>query len=344
MSGTEGDTLDRYSRQMIFEKIGVGGQERLSAARVVVLGMGALGTVIADNLCRAGVGHLRLVDRDCVELSNLQRQVLFDEEDAAAGLPKAQAACGHLAKVNSRTRLEPVVAHVDSSNIADVLEGADLVLDGSDNMELRLLVNEACHKLRIPWVYGGALGASGNCMTILPGKGPCFRCLVPKAPAAGSYPTCATAGVLNMASSIIASLESMEAVKIITGSADTIRGVFVLDAWNNTAEYLSLSASPDCPVCGRGEYEMLGRRSGTLVASLCGRDEYHVIPGRKASIDLAEFGKRLAASGTVSQGRFMLGFRVGEIAFNLFPDGRAIIKNARDEKAARSVYSEYVGL
>jgi len=344
MSKTQGDALNRYSRQTIFEKIGAQGQEKLWAAKVVVLGIGALGTVIANNLCRAGVGHMRLVDCDCVEISNLQRQVLFDEDEAAAQRPKAQAACNHLARVNSRAKLEPVIAHVDSSNIEDILKGADVVLDGSDNMELRFLVNEACHKLKIPWVHGGVLGASGNCMTILPGKGPCFRCLMPDTPPAGSYPTCATAGVLNMASGIVASLESAEAVKIITGSAQVNRGIFVLDVWNNSAEYLNLSPNPDCPVCGKGEYELLGRRAETLVASLCGRDEYQVIPGQKACIDLAEFGKRLSAAGTVSCGPFILGFCAGEIAFNLFPDGRAIIKNVKDEKAARSVYSEYIGL
>jgi len=344
MGKTERDALGRYSRQMVFEKIGVRGQERLSAATVVVMGVGALGTVIANSLCRAGVGRLRLVDRDCVELSNLQRQVLFDEADAAARIPKAQAACDHLARVNSRVVLEPVVAHADSSNIEDILKGADVVLDGSDNMELRFLVNEACHKLGVPWVYGGVLGSSGNCMAIIPGKSPCFRCLVPGIPPAGSFSTCATAGVLSMASGVVACMESAEAVKIITGSAEVARGVFVLDVWNNAAEYVPFSANPGCPVCARGRYEMLGRRAETLVASLCGRDEYQIIPGRKAGIDLAEFGKRLSVSGTVSCGRFMLAFSNGEIGFSLFPDGRAIVRNVGDEKAARSVYSEYVGL
>jgi len=344
MNKIEEDTQKRYSRQTVFEKIGIPGQERLLAARVVVLGIGALGTVIANNLCRAGLGHLRLVDRDYVELSNLQRQVLFDEGDAAAQLPKAQAACKHLARINSQISLEPVVAHVDSSNIEELVKDADVVLDGSDNMELRFLVNEVCHKLKIPWVYGGVLGATGNCMTIVPGGGACFRCLVPKIPPAGSYPTCATTGVLNMASGIIASLESAEAVKIITGSTEVNRGIFVLDLWNNSAEYLNLVANPDCPVCGRGEYEMLGRRAETLVASLCGRDEYQIIPREKARIDLAELGKRLSVSGKVDCGQFMLSFSAGEIGFSLFSDGRAIIKNVRDEKAARSVYSEYIGL
>ena len=248
----------RYSRQIIYKNIGSEGQEKISAARVTIFGMGALGSIIANNLCRAGVGYLRLVDRDYVELSNLQRQVLFDEGDAEAAIPKAEAAFNHLSGINSEIRLEPVIAQVDSSNIEELIRGVDLVMDGSDNMELRFLINEACHKLKIPWVYGGVLGASGNCMTIIPGEGPCFRCLVPEVPPPGSYPTCATAGVLSMAPNIIGSMESAEALKIITGSPALNQQLFVLDVWNNTAEYLNLSKDPDCPVCGRGEYEFLG--------------------------------------------------------------------------------------
>jgi len=336
--------MDRYSRQTAFEKIGTLGQERLSAAKVVIMGLGALGTVIAGSLCRAGVGRLRLVDRDCVELSNLQRQAIFDERDAQAGLPKAQAACEHLAGVNSQVGLEPVVAHADSSNIEELIADADVVLDGSDNMELRLLVNEACHKLKIPWVYGGVLGASGNCMTVLPGEGPCFRCLVPEVPPAGSLPTCATSGVLNMASGIIASMEAAEAVKIITGSDSVNRRVFVLDLWNNSADYLELSPNPKCPVCATGEYEMLNRRADTYVLKTCGWNGYHVIPGGRAGIDLGEFEKRLAVLGDVKLGPFMLGFSDGTVDFSLFPDGRAIVRNVADGNAARSVYSQYVGL
>ena len=334
----------RYSRQIIFEKIGAENQKKLSDARVTIIGIGALGTVIANNLCRSGVGHLRLIDRDYVELSNLQRQVLFTEEDAAAEIPKAAAACSHLSKINSEIILEPVIAHVDSSNIEELIKDADAVLDGSDNIELRCLINEACHKLKIPWVYGGVLGAAGNSMTILPGGGPCFRCFVPEIPPAGSYPTCATTGVLNMASNIIASLESAEALKIITGSPDVNRRIYVLDVWDNTAEYLDIAKDPGCPVCGKGEYEMLSRREETSAASLCGRNEYQIVPGRKTSIDFAGFEAKLRSAGTVKHSQFMLSFSNGETSFNLFPDGRAIIKNVKDEKAARSVYSEYIGL
>lgn len=241
---------ERYSRQVMFGKIGELGQERIAAARVVIIGLGALGTVIANNLCRAGVGFLRIVDRDYAEISNLQRQVLLDEDDVAAGLSKAAAVRNHLVKINSQVAVEPFVVHVDASNIEELVKNASVVLDGSDNLEVRFLINDACHKLQIPWVYGGVLGASGNCLTVIPGGGPCFRCLIPHAPPSGSYPTCATAGVLNMASNIIASMESVEALKIITGSADINRRLFTLDVWNNTAEYLELPRDPACSTCG----------------------------------------------------------------------------------------------
>ena len=257
-------TLHRYSRQTIFEKIGLENQKKLFDAHVAIIGLGALGSVIANNLCRAGVGRLRLIDQDYVDVSNLPRQVLFDEADAAAKRSKAQAAFNHLSKINSEAILEPVIVHVDPSNIEELIKDADLVLDGSDNMEVRFIVNEACHKLKIPWVFGGVLGSGGNSMTIIPGEGgPCLRCFVPVIPPAGTFPTCATAGVLNMVSNIIASLESAEAIKILIGSPDINRRIFVLDIWNNTAEYLELSKNPDCPVCGRGEYTILNHARHT---------------------------------------------------------------------------------
>jgi adenylyltransferase/sulfurtransferase len=244
------DLNERYSRQILYEKIGEEGQKKIFSGRAAIIGAGALGSTIANNLCRAGLGYLRLIDRDCVELSNLPRQNLFDEDDAAAKTPKAIAARNHLAKINSLTKTEPLVVNADSSNIEELIKDVDVVLDGSDNLKVRFLVNEACHTLKIPWVYGGVLGASGNCLTILPDQGPCFRCFLPEMPAEGAYPTTATAGVLNMITTIIASMESAEALKIITGSPDINRRLFMLDVWNNVAEYIDLSKNPDCPVCG----------------------------------------------------------------------------------------------
>jgi len=256
MKDIDETTAYRYSRQTIFKKMGPENQKKLFEAHVAIIGLGALGSVIANNLCRAGVGHIRLIDQDHVDLSNLPRQVLFDEEDAAAKRPKAEAAFIHLSQINSKTDLKPTVIHVDSSNIDELIKGTDLVLDGSDNMEVRFVINEACYKLNIPWIFGGVLGSGGNSMTIIPGEGPCLRCFVPNIPPPGTFPTCATAGVLNMASNIIASLESAEAIKVLIGSPDINRRIFVLDLWNNMAEYVDLSKDPNCPVCGRsGEWD-----------------------------------------------------------------------------------------
>lgn len=336
--------INRYSRQTVFPKIGADGQQKLLSSRVAIIGIGALGTVIANNLCRSGIGFLRLIDRDYVELSNLQRQTLFNEQDVAEQMPKAVAAYNHLSKVNSEIALDPVVADINSSNIEELIKDADLVLDGSDNAEVRHLMNEACHKLKIPWVYGAVLGSLGMTMNILYGDRPCFRCFQPHIPAPGSYPTCSTAGVLNMITGIIASIESAEAIKILIGSPDVSKKLSIIDVWENTAEHLIINQAPDCPICGRGNYELLGQSKGAYSTSLCGRDSIQIVPGIPASIDFALMAEKLKMAGTVKFNRFMLNFDDGRIAFNLFADGRAIIKNAKDDMAAKSVYSEYIGL
>ncbi len=334
----------RYSRQTTFKHFGEEGQEKLLSSRITIIGLGALGTVIANNLCRSGVGFLRLIDRDYVEISNLQRQTLFNEQDAAAQIPKAIASYNHLSKVNSEIILEPVVADVNSSNIEDFVKDVDLVLDGSDNAEVRYLINEACHKYKIPWIYGGAIGASGMTMNILQTEGPCYRCIMPQGPTPGSYPTCSTAGVLNMATGIIASLESSEAVKILVGSPQVRRSLFCLDIWNNAADYVDVSKNPNCPTCAHNTYEYLGQRRGSYATSLCGRDSFQIVPGRPMTIEFERLADKLKKAGAVSFNRFMLSFDDGNRSFNLFPDGRAIIKNVKDESAAKSVYAEYIGL
>jgi adenylyltransferase/sulfurtransferase len=282
--------------------------------------------------------------RDYVEISNLQRQTLFDERDAAAETPKAVAACSALSKVNSEVELAPVVADVNSGNIEALVNDVDIVLDGSDNMELRYLMNEVCHKLQKPWIYGGVIGSAGTSMNVLWKGGPCFRCLAPDTPPPGSSPTCSTAGALNMAAGIIASLESAEALKYLTGSPDVSRRVFFLDVWDNTAEYIEAEKDPDCPVCSRGKYEFFGRASGARAAVLCGRDAYQITPEKKSAIDFERLACRLKETGEVSGSEFMLSYKDSKVSFNLFPDGRAIIKQVKSEGAAKSVYAEYIGI
>jgi adenylyltransferase/sulfurtransferase len=335
--------LNRYSRQIAYEKIGAVGQEKLLASRVAVIGVGALGTQIANNLCRSGVGYIRLIDRDYVELSNLQRQVLFDEEDVLHQTPKAAAACEHLKKINSEITLEPVVADVNSSNIEQFCSGVDLVLDGSDNMELRYLINEQCIKSGVPWIYGGALMAGGASMNILPGKSPCFRCIFPDSPPPGSYPTCSTAGVLNMVTALVASIESVEAIKILLDSPDIRKTLLIVDLWQNVTDYLEVESDPLCPVCGEHRYELLGKLPLAFTTVLCGRDAVQVIPGSTVPMDFKQLAEKLQKIGTVKQNSFSLSFDDGHIAFQVFPDGRAIIQHIQDENTAKTIYSEYIG-
>ena len=245
---------DRYSRQVVFYGIGEQGQAKLSRSRAAIIGLGALGSVAANNLCRAGVGFIRLIDRDCVELTNLPRQVLYNEEDVAASIPKAAAAFNHLAKINSEITLTPVVADVKAVNIEALINDVDLVLDCTDNIETRYLINEACVKSGKPWIYAGVLASEGLTMNIIPGETACFRCLFPNPPSPGSYTTTVTAGVLNSITGVIASIESAEALKILLGSPEVRKTLFRIDVWNSSSNYLKVEKDPGCPVCGRHEY------------------------------------------------------------------------------------------
>jgi adenylyltransferase/sulfurtransferase len=247
----------RYSRQIVFDGIGEKGQEKLLRSRAAIIGLGATGTVAANNLCRAGVGFIRIIDRDCVELINLHRQMLYDEQDASVPTQKATAAFKRLAKINSEITLDPVVADVNAANIETLIGDVDLVLDCSDNIELRYLVNEACDKLRKPWIYAGVLASEGLTMNIIPGETACFRCLFPEAPHPGSYSTISTAGVLNSVTAVIASIESAEALKILLCSPRVRKTLFRIDVWNNSSDYIDVGKNPDCPVCGRHKYETL---------------------------------------------------------------------------------------
>jgi adenylyltransferase/sulfurtransferase len=336
-------SLQRYSRQIAYQPLGEAGQRKLLGSRVAIAGMGALGSVVANNLCRAGVGYLRLIDRDLVELSNIQRQVLYNEEDARNQVPKAIAAYEHLHSVNSEIKIVPIVTDINSGNIEELVKDVDLVIDGSDNYELRVVLNEVCDKLAIPWIYGGALGGEGATMNIVPG-GPCFKCLAPATPETGSYPTCSSAGALNMATGMIACYESAEAIKILTGSDRVSSKYLTLDVWNNASMYLEFSKNPDCPVCVHKQYEYLGKVRGTMTTSLCGQDSVQVVPAKETAIDFLSMQEKLQVSGEVRLSEFMLSFENETVAFNLFLNGRAIIKNTDNPSVAKSVYSEYIGL
>jgi adenylyltransferase/sulfurtransferase len=311
----------------------------------LVVGCGALGTVAVDLLARAGVGHITVVDRDFVELSNLQRQLLFDEADAAAGTPKAVAAAAAVARINSEVEVRPVVADVTPDNVERLVEDAQVVLDGTDNFETRLLLNDACVKRGVPWIYGGAIGSTGMSMTVLPGETPCFRCTFPRRPQAGAIATCETAGVLSSTVVIVTALQFTEVLKLLVGDREHLnKGLVAFDVWSNQHERaIQPARNPDCPCCGLRQFEFLEARVTSRTASLCGRNAVQVSPGHPMKLDLAELGRRLDGVGPVSSSPYLVRLTVGAHELTIFPDGRAIIKGTNDVATARSLYSRYVG-
>ncbi len=337
---------ERYSRQILFEGVGAGGQERLGAARAVIIGCGALGSAQAEALARAGIGHLRLVDRDFVEESNLQRQMLYAERDARERLPKAVAAARRIGEINSDVATEAEVADVRQENIERLIAGANLVLDGTDNFATRYLLNDACVKHGIDWVYGAAVGSYGTTMTVRPRVTPCLRCVWETPPPAGSAPTCDTAGVIMPIISIVAAAQVAEALKLLTGQTESLHGSLMqFDVWRNEWRRIALGApSPDCPACALGRYETLEAETGEFMTTLCGRDAVQVSPPRAAELDLAALAARLRAAGEVKINPYLLRLRVGEHELTVFRDGRAIIRGTDDFTTARSLYAKYVGV
>jgi adenylyltransferase/sulfurtransferase len=339
--------LERYSRQMRFAGIGEAGQRKLLASKVLLCGCGALGTVLANALVRAGVGHLRLVDRDFIETHNLQRQILFDENDVAANLPKAEAAARKLAVINSTVRVEPIVTDIDRTNILELAKDADLILDGTDNFEVRYLINDVAVKLGKPWVYGGSIGSHGQTMTILPGQTPCLRCVFEAAPAPGEAATCETAGVLGPIVNIIASYQATEAFKILTGKMEFVnRELIYLDVWENTLKKIKIAkllGKVDCPCCQRRRFEWLEGDLGSHTTSLCGRNAVQVAHRTQSTLNFDDLAKHLEQLGSVNYNRFMLKFEADGYQFTVFPDGRAIIKGTSDIDKARTLYAKYIG-
>ena len=349
---TNDSQLDRYSRQVRVPGIGKAGQEKLLASRVTLCGCGALGTVLANVLVRAGVGFIRVVDRDFVEPSNLQRQVLFDESDVTNNLPKAEAAATKLRAINSTVHIEPVVADIDRTNIEDLCRDADLILDGTDNFEVRYTINDVAVKLNKPWVYGGAVGCEGMTMTIVPGQTPCLRCVFEASPGPGEVGTCETAGVLGPIVSIVASFQSAEALKLLAGKADAInRELFVLNVWENTTRRVKIAPlagrKGQCPCCAKRSFEWLDGEHGTQTTTLCGRNAVQVTHRRASALNFADLARQLEASGPVTANKFLLKFAVTDggdpYDFTVFPDGRAIIKGTDDPDRARTLYAKYVG-
>lgn len=346
------NTSDRYDRQVRFAPLGEDGQRQLSAGRALVCGCGALGSVIANTLVRAGVGLVRIVDRDFLELNNLQRQVLFDEHDVADGLPKAIAAANKLRRINSAVTVEPVVADVTHRNINELAGDVDVIVDGTDNFAARFLLNDFAVKYNKPWVYGGCIGAEGQTMTILPGETACLACFMPDVPPPGATPTCDTAGILGPIVGVVASLQAAEAIKVLSGRRQAVsRRLTIIDVWGNHTRQVDLARlreSGDCRVCRHRKFVWLSGERGDASAVLCGRNAVQISPegaeSRAASSSsLDELAARLSGVGRVDRNPFLLRLAVDRFVLTVFADGRTIVSGTDDVATARTVHARYIG-
>ncbi len=331
---------DRYSRQILFAGIGEAGQQKLLDARVVIVGCGALGSFQAGALARAGVGFLRIIDRDYVETSNLQRQWLFEESDAVEAVPKAVAAAGRIAAINSDVRVEPVAADLTSANVDELLADVGLVLDGTDNFETRYVVNDFCVSRGLPWVYGAAVGSYGITMSVIPGLTACLKCVYPEPPS-GVQPTCETVGVLGSITAAVASLQVAAAMRILCG-LEPVRRISTMDVWSGEMRQVDLPVpDPECVACGKREFVHLNRATRAPI-SLCGRNAVQIHEHARR-VDLSELSQRLAPLGEVRHNDFALRFETPPYQLTVFPDGRVIVKGTTDTAVARSVYARYIG-
>lgn len=336
---------ERYSRQILFREIGREGQQKLVDSRVLLVGCGALGAAHAEMLARAGVGNLRIVDRDFVEFTNLQRQTLFKESDATERLPKAIAAKTRIAEINSEINVEAMIADVNNSNVEQFIDGCDLVIDGTDNFQVRYLLNDACVKHQRTWIYGAAVSSYGTTMTIIPGETPCLRCIFDEMPDAGSSPTCDTAGVIMPIIATVAAMQVSEALKLLVGDTASLhRSLMQFDVWANDRQRIKLDKpNPDCKCCGQHIYEFLDADAQEFAAVLCGRNAVQIAPPRPTEIDLVSLAKRLGSIADVKQNEYLLRFMSGENELTVFRDGRAIVKGTDDISVARSLYARYIG-
>ena len=339
--------LARYASQIIFPPFGEEGQRRLMDSRVTIIGVGATGSILADRIARAGVGHLRLIDRDFVELNNLQRQLVYDEDDVAAVLPKAVAMARHLRRVNSTIIIEEIVADVSATNVAGFIADADVVLDGTDNFATRYLINDACVKLGKPWVYTGVIASYGMSMTIRPGETACLRCIMGELPAPGTVPTCDTAGIIGPIVSLMGSIAVTEALKLLVGKGTLNSGMIHVDLWDDSFDKFDLGGPrPDCPTCGQHDYVFLNAEAGARTTALCGRDAVQVSVMGAPMLSLSALAERLRAAqvGAIQVNAYLLRAQIDGYEFTVFPDGRAIIKGTNDEAVAATLYARYVGM
>ncbi|WP_026566102.1 ThiF family adenylyltransferase [Bacillus sp. UNC41MFS5] len=338
--------LERYSRQILFQQMGETGQIKLLNSKVAIVGVGALGTVIANHLVRSGVGYIRLIDRDLVELSNLQRQTLFDEEDASLQLPKVIAAQKRLNKINSSVTIDAHIADINLDNAEELLTGMDCIVDGTDNFMTRFLINDVAVKYRVPWVHGAAVSSRGMFTSIIPGKTPCYRCLFPNVPT-GTGETCDTVGVLSPITDIIGSFQALEAIKILIGEKTT-PNLEQIDIWDYSTMQMDISEgrNPHCPTCENHQFDFLERSSEQQIAytTLCGRNTVQINPRNKRELDVRKLAGNLKQSGPVSGNDYLLRFSPDEdTSIVVFRDARVLIHGTNDVVKAKLLYSKYIG-
>lgn len=335
----------RYSRQTLFQAIGKNGQENLINSRVLLVGCGALGASHAEILARAGIGFLRIVDRDFVEFSNLQRQTLYSESDAKERLPKAIAAKNRLAEINSEIEVEAIVADVNHSNIESFVKDVDLILDGTDNFQIRYLLNDACVKHNKTWIYGAAVSSYGTTMTIFPNETPCLRCIFEEMPSAGSAPTCDTAGVIQPIITSISAIQTTEALKILTGNFDKLhKSLIQIDVWQNDWRKIKLGKlNADCETCAKRNFEFLEAENADFFTALCGRDAVQIQPPNASEINLTKLAEKLKNSGEIKLNKYLLRLTIEDYELTVFKDARAIIRGTDDISTARNIYAKYIG-
>ncbi|WP_339061999.1 ThiF family adenylyltransferase [Tepidibacillus marianensis] len=337
----------RYSRQHLFPFIGRGGQKKLLNSRVAIVGMGALGTALVNHMVRSGVGYVRIMDRDFVEYSNLQRQMLFDEEDAKQGKPKAIAAKEKLNAINSSVTIDAHVTDLTWKNAEELLADVDLIIDGTDNFDVRYLVNDVAVKHNIPWIYGGAVSSRGMTFTIIPEKTPCFRCIFPEAPAPGTSQTCDTAGVIGPIIQVIAAYQATEALKLLVGDHEHLStSLRNFELWQNDYSEINIknARNDNCPTCGQHHYDYLDPKDKSeQVVSLCGRDTIQISPATKHKMDLKKLAANLQPVGRVEETPFLIRFYVENYKLTIFPDGRTLVQGTDDLTVAKNLFAKYIG-
>ncbi|OEG00060.1 thiamine biosynthesis protein ThiF [Vulcanibacillus modesticaldus] len=337
----------RYSRQHLFKPIGKAGQKKLGKSRIAIVGMGALGTAISNHMVRSGVGFVRIIDRDFVEYSNLQRQMLFDENDADQALPKAIAAKNKLNLINSTITVEAHVTDLTPKNAEDLLADLDLIIDGTDNFETRYLINDVAIKNNIPWIYGGAVASRGMTFTIIPNKTPCFRCLFPEPSAPGTSETCDTSGVIGPIIQVVAAYQATEALKILLNDYEHINtSLRNFELWHNEYSEINIknAKNSECPACIHHNYEYLNnKKKNKRIVSLCGRESVQISPIEETPFDIRKLAEKLRHVGKIIETPYLIRFEVDRYKLTIFPDGRVLIHGTNDITIAKNLYTKYIG-